>query len=133
MAEDVKLREGDMVHKVAQPDQHRILTNGAGDGCGKAVTRKLLLRGRWEILRVTRFSWIKKAMIGGYELGRVAANSVPKTQVYRIFQPGTRLCNGHTSLITQSVVRHGKTIPSFDLKDLDPNPGSQVRSASAIR
>ena len=30
-----------MTHKVAQPDQHRMLTNGAGDGCGEAVTRKL--------------------------------------------------------------------------------------------
>ena len=96
VAEDVQVREK-MAHKVAQPDQHRMLTNGAGDGCGEAVTRKLLLGDGWKIMRITRFSWIKKAMIGGYGRGRVAGNSVPQPQVYRIFQPGTRPWDGRTS------------------------------------
>ena len=56
-----------------------------------------MLGDRWEIMRVTRFSWIKKAMIGGYELGRVAGNSVPKPQADRIVQPGARILDDHAS------------------------------------
>ena len=36
-----------MAHKVAQPDQHRMLTDGAGDGCGKAVSKKSLWDVEW--------------------------------------------------------------------------------------
>uniref|UniRef100_A0AAV1UXJ0 Uncharacterized protein n=1 Tax=Peronospora matthiolae TaxID=2874970 RepID=A0AAV1UXJ0_9STRA len=43
-------------HKVAQPDQHRKMNDGAGDGCGKAVISKFLLEFGSAIARVARFS-----------------------------------------------------------------------------
>uniref|UniRef100_A0AAV1VDK8 Uncharacterized protein n=1 Tax=Peronospora matthiolae TaxID=2874970 RepID=A0AAV1VDK8_9STRA len=54
-----KMRKGvkrNIAHKVAQPDQHRMMTDGAGDGCGKAVTRKFLLGLGSAIAQFARFS-----------------------------------------------------------------------------
>ena len=67
-----------------------------GTVVAKRSQGNLLLGLGSAIQKVTRPSQAKNAVIGGYKLGWVAGNSVPKPQADRIVQPGVRLWGNHT-------------------------------------